>query len=93
MQKRNVTMPCVKYFQDRLIFFIDCKYFSSRPLTEEETDLVDKSIMRAAVELKAYDYGIDMMKKEGYEVTIEERKFAPDDLLPNLVEVKENPDS
>ena len=49
--------------------------------------------MRAAVELKAYDYGIDMMRKEGYEVTIEERKFAPDDLLPDLVEVKENSES
>lgn len=84
MPNRTVTMPGIKYFQDRLLFFIDCKYFTAKPLTDEETKLVDTSIMRAAVELKAYDYGIDMMKKEGYEVIIEERKFCPDDLISKL---------
>lgn len=87
-QSKSITLPCRRYFEDRLIFFIDCKYFAERKLTEEEDKLCDQSIMRAAVELKGFDYALDMLEKEGYQVSVEDRKFSPKDILSSISDMK-----
>ncbi len=82
---KEITLPCRRYFEERLLFFIDCKYFANRKLTDDEDKLCDQSIMRASIELKAFELAIEMMEKDGYSVTIEERKFKPEDIVPGLV--------
>lgn len=85
--EKTVTMPCRKYFEDRLLFFIDCKYWSDKKHDADTEELLDKSIMRAAVEMKAYEYSISMIEKEGITVVIEERVFEPADLKPKVEEL------
>lgn len=63
------------------MFFLNCKYFSNRKLTEEEENLCDQSIMRALVEYRGFDVAIEMFEKEGYSVAIEERKFYPEQII------------
>lgn len=85
-----VTLPCRKYFEDRLLFFLDCKYWSEQKLDPNTEEMVDRSIMRSAVELKAYEYSIEMMEKEGLTVVIEDRVFQPSDLKPKVEELAES---
>lgn len=88
MTNKLLTLPCRRYFEDRLLFFLDCKYFNQKELTPDEHKLLDESIMRSAVELKGFDYALEMMTKEGYEVTIEERRFKPEDILGEVIDAK-----
>lgn len=88
MTNKLITLACRRYFEDRLIFFLDCKYFNKTELSPEETKLIDESIMRSAVELKGYDFAIEMMTKEGYDITIEERRFNPEDILGSIADMK-----
>jgi len=85
--KKSVTLPCKKYFEERLLFFIDCKYWSGKKLDADTEEMIDRSIMRAAVELKAYEYSIQMMEHEGITVIVEDRKFQPGDLMPRVEEL------
>lgn len=85
--KKIVTLPCKKYFEERLLFFIDCKYWSGKKHDADTEEMLDRSIMRAAVELKAYEYSLEMMGREGIQVTIEDRKFQPGDLMPRVEEL------
>lgn len=85
--EKAVSLPCRKYFEDRLIFFLDCKYWANSKYDPNTEEMLDKSIMRAAVELKAYEYSIEMMEKEGIRVVIEERVFQPCDLKPKVEEL------
>ena len=85
--QKTITLPCRKYFEDRLFFFLDCKYWSGKTNDPDMEELLDKSIMRAALEMKAYEYSIEMMEKEGFTVVIEERVFEPADLKPKVEEL------
>lgn len=82
-ESKSITLPCRRYFEQRLIFFINCKYFVKRELTEDEHKVCDHSIMRAAVEFKSYDYALEMLEKDGYTVTIEDKVFKPDEIVPS----------
>lgn len=85
--QKIVTLPCKKYFEDRLLFFIDCKYWSKKDRDADTEEMIDRSVMRAAVELKAYEYSIEMMQREGIIVQIEERRFSPGDLMSKVEEL------
>jgi hypothetical protein len=87
--EKTLTLPCRKYFEDRLLFFLDCKFFCDKdkqrnPDTEE---LLDKSIMRAMIELKAYQPYLTVLETEGVAVVIEDRVFQPADLKPKVEEL------
>ena len=83
-ETKRVEIPCRKYFEQRLLFFIDCKYFSGQTLNDEQNSLMDRSIMRASLELKMFDNSVEIMKNDGMEVNIVEREFRPDDLLESI---------
>jgi hypothetical protein len=85
--EKTITLPCRKYFEDRLIFFLDCKYWSGKKHDPDTEELLDKSIMRAALEMKAYYPTIEMMEQDGLTVVIEERVFKPDDLKTKVEEL------
>lgn len=91
--QKIVTLPCRKYFEDRLLFFIDCKYWSNKERSADTEEMIDRSVMRAAVEMKAYEFSLEMMKKEGLTVVIEDRKFNPGDLMPRVEELPDTPPS
>ena len=76
-EDEKFTIPCKDYFIDRLIFFLDCKYFTSKKYEGEESELLEQSIMRAAVELKAYTQSLELMREKGYTIEIEQREFKP----------------
>lgn len=85
--EKIITLPCRKYFEDRLLFFLDCKYWSDKKHDADTEEVIDKSIIRASIELKAYEYSISMIEKEGFKVVIEDRVFEPADLKPKVEEL------
>lgn len=94
---KTITLPCRRYFEERLLFFLQAKYFPNRQLSEEENNICDKSLKLATIEFGGYDTALEMLEKEGYTVTIEQRKFSPMEVVaPEVTDVTDSispPDS